>query len=95
VGDIFRVCYGDAENYYRLGGYASADAAIDYTFGPLGRAVKKTKLEVTVQNLMNRRSIYDLAGYSSSTSTAFGANGVPLLFTLPGRSAEVTVTASF
>jgi iron complex outermembrane receptor protein len=87
--------YGDAENYYRLGGYASADAAIDYTFGPLGRAVKQTKLEVTVQNLMNRRSIYDLAGYSSSSSTAFGANGVPLLFTLPGRSAQVTLTASF
>jgi iron complex outermembrane receptor protein len=87
--------YGDAENYYRLGGYGSADAAIDYTFGPWGSAVKKTKLEVTAQNLLNRRSIYDLAGYSSSTSTAFGANGVPLLFTLPGRSAQVTVTASF
>ncbi len=87
--------YGDAGNYYPLGGYGSADAAIDYTFGPWGRALKNTKLEVTLQNLMNRRSIYDLAGYSSSTSTAFGANGVPLLFTLPGRSAQVTLTASF
>jgi iron complex outermembrane receptor protein len=87
--------YGDAENYYPLGGYGSADAAIDYTFGPWGSTVKTTKLGVTLQNLLNRRSIYDLAGYSSSTSTAFGANGVPLLFTLPGRSAQVTVTASF
>jgi iron complex outermembrane receptor protein len=87
--------YGDAENYYPLGGYASADAALDYSFGPWGSALKNTKLEVTLQNLMNRRSIYDLAGYSSSSSTAFGANGVPLLFTLPGRSFQVSLTASF
>src|ERR1700734_631952 len=87
--------YGDAEDYYPLGSYATADAAVDYTFGSWGSALKKTKVEVTLQNLMNRRSIYDLAGYSSSSSTAFGANGVPLLFTLPGRSVEVSLTASF
>ena len=87
--------YGDAEDYYPLGSYATADAALDYSFGPWGSALKNTKLEVTLQNLMNRRSIYDLAGYSASSSTAFGANGVPLLFTLPGRSFQVSVTASF
>jgi iron complex outermembrane recepter protein len=87
--------YGDAEDYYPLGGYGSADAAINYSFGPLGSAVKNTKLGVTLQNLANRKSIYDLAGYSTSTSTAFGPNGVPLLFTLPGRSFQVSLTASF
>jgi iron complex outermembrane receptor protein len=87
--------YGDSEDYYRLGGYATADAAINYSFGPWGSAIKNTKVGITLQNLADRKSIYDLAGYSSSTSTAFGPNGVPLLFTLPGRSFQVTLTASF
>ena len=87
--------YGDSEDYYPLGGYGSADAAINHTFGPLGSAVKNTKVGVTLQNLTNRRSIYDLAGYSGSSSTASGPNGVPLLFTLPGRSFQVNLSASF
>jgi len=50
---------------------------------------------VTVQNLTNNKSLYVLDGYSGSSSTAFGANGVPLLFTLPGISVEVNLSASF
>jgi iron complex outermembrane receptor protein len=87
--------YGDSGDYYRLGGYGTADAAINYSFGPLGSAVKNTKVGVTLQNLTDRKSIYSLAGYSGGTSTAFGPNGVPLLFTLPGRSFQVSLTASF
>jgi iron complex outermembrane recepter protein len=87
--------YGDSGDYYRLGGYGTADAAINYSIGPWGTALKNTKVGVTLQNLTDRRSIYDLAGYSGSTSTAFGPNGVPLLFTLPGRSVQVSLTASF
>jgi iron complex outermembrane receptor protein len=89
------VRYGDSGNYYRLGGYATADAAINYSFGPLGSAVKSTKIGVTLQNLANRRSIFDLAGYSNSNNFPANSNGVPLLFTLPGRSFEVSLSASF
>jgi iron complex outermembrane recepter protein len=89
------VRYGDSGNYYRLGGYGTADAAVNYDFGPFGSALKNLKAGVTLQNLTDRKSIYFLNGYSSSTSTAFGANGVPLLFTLPGRSVQVNLSASF
>jgi iron complex outermembrane recepter protein len=88
------VRYGDSGDYYRLGGYGTADAAVNYDFGSFGTTLKNLKVGVTMQNLTDRKSIYFLNGYSSSTSTAFGANGVPLLFTLPGRSFQVNFSAS-
>jgi len=87
--------YGDSGNYYHLGGYSTADAAVNYNFGALGSAIKNAKVGVTVQNIGDRRSIYFLNGYSNGSSTAYGPNGVPLLFTLPGRSFQVNLTASF
>jgi iron complex outermembrane receptor protein len=87
--------YGDVNNYYRLGGYSTADAAINYSFGSFGGTVKNAKVGVTLQNIGDRKSVYFLNGYSGSNSTAFGANGVPLLFTLPGRSIQVNLSASF
>jgi iron complex outermembrane receptor protein len=86
--------YGDSGDYYPLGGYGTVDASINYLLGAWG-AMKNAKIGITAQNLANRKSIYYLAGYSGSSSTAFGANGVPLLFTLPGRSAQLNLTASF
>lgn len=88
------VRYGDAEDYYRLGGYSTVDASFNYLIGQWA-ALKAAKIGFTVQNLTNNKSIYFLAGYSGGTSTAFGANGVPLLFTLPGVSFEVNLSASF
>ncbi len=87
--------FGDAGDYYRLGGYSTTDAAINYVFGSWGSVLKSSKIGVTVQNIADRKSIYFLNGYSGSNSTAFGANGVPLLFTLPARSFEVNLSASF
>jgi iron complex outermembrane receptor protein len=89
------VRYGDSGDYYRLGGYGTADAAVNYNFGPFGSALKDLKVGVTMQNLADRKSIYFLNGYTNSNSTAFGKNGVPLLFTLPGRSFQVNLSASF
>jgi iron complex outermembrane recepter protein len=88
------VRYGDVNNYYRLGGYATTDAAVNYSFGSFG-GVKDAKVGVTLQNIGDRKSIYFLNGYSNGSSTAYGANGVPLLFTLPGRSIELNLSASF
>jgi iron complex outermembrane receptor protein len=88
------VRYGDAEDYYRFGGYSSVDASFNYLIGQWA-ALKAAKIGVTVQNLTNNKSPYFLAGYSGGTSTAFGANGVPLLFTLPGVSFQVNLSASF
>jgi iron complex outermembrane receptor protein len=91
------VRYGDSGDYYRLGGYGAADAAVNYNFGSFGSTVKNFKVGVTMQNLADRKSIYFLNGYSNSGSPlAYGAgpNGVPLLFTLPGRSFQVNFSAS-
>jgi len=35
-----------------------------------------------LQNIGDRKSVYFLNGYSGGSSTAYGANGVPELFTL-------------
>jgi iron complex outermembrane recepter protein len=78
--------YGDAEDAYPLGSYATADAALNYLIGPLGSTVKNAKIGVTMQNLVDRKSIYFLAGYSGNNS--------PMFFTVPGRSFQVNLSAS-
>jgi iron complex outermembrane receptor protein len=87
--------YGDSANYYPLGGYGTMDGSINYLFGSWGSALKNAKIGITAQNLANRKSIYFLNGYSNGSSPAYGPNGVPLLFTLPGRSFQVNLSASF
>ena len=79
--------YGDSGNSYPLGGYGTTDGWINYLFGAWGSALKDAKIGVTAQNLANRKSIYFLNGYSG--------NGAPLFFTLPGRSFQVNLSASF
>jgi hypothetical protein len=78
-----------------LGSYATADAAINYFFGPLGSALKNAKVGVTLQNLADRKSIYFLAGYSAGTAPPGYVNGNPLFFTIPGRSVQLNLSASF
>jgi iron complex outermembrane receptor protein len=79
--------YGDVEDAYPLGSYVTTDAAVNYLFGSFGSVVKAAKVGVTVQNLADRKSIYFLSGYSG--------NGSPMFFTVPGRSAQVNLSASF
>jgi iron complex outermembrane receptor protein len=81
------VRYGDTGNSYRLSAYSTADAAINYFVGPLGSTFKNGKIGVTVQNITDHRSIYFLNGYSNANN--------PLYFTLPGRSFQVNLSASF
>jgi iron complex outermembrane recepter protein len=81
------VRYGDTEDTFRFGGYSTADAAVNYLFGESFLAMKNAKIGVTLQNIANRRSIYSLNGYSAANN--------PLFFTLPGRSFEVNLSASF
>jgi iron complex outermembrane receptor protein len=89
------VRYGDSGDTYRFGGYGTADAAINYSFGPLSNAVKDFKVGLTMQNLTDRKSIYFLNGYTNGSAPAGYANGNPLFFALPGRSLQVNLTASF
>ncbi len=79
--------YGDQGDSFRLGGYASADAAINYLWSQSFMAVKNAKLGVTLQNLADRHSIYFYYGTSNI--------GLPLYFPLPGRSFQVNLSASF
>ena len=81
------VRYGDSGNSYRLGGYATVDGALSYDFGAATAAFKDLQVGLTAQNLADRKSIYDLNGYTGG--------GDPLYFTIPGRSFQVNVTAKF
>ena len=81
------VRYGDSEDQFRLNAYATADGAISYNFGAMSNAVKDFKVTVTAQNLTDRKSIYFFTGTSGG--------GEPVYFTLPGRSFQVSLSASF
>jgi iron complex outermembrane receptor protein len=89
------VRYGDTGDAYRLGGYSTADAALNYAFDESFMALKGAKVGVTLQNIADRKSIYFLNGYSSGSTPAGYVNGNPLFFTLPGRSVQVNLSASF
>jgi iron complex outermembrane recepter protein len=81
------VRYGDTDDAFRFSAYSTADAAINYFFNDSFMALKHAKVGVTMQNITDRKSIYFLGGYS-------GAN-TPMFFTLPGRSFQVNMSASF
>jgi iron complex outermembrane recepter protein len=81
------VRYGDSEDQFRLNAYATADGAISYNFGAMSNAVKDFKVTLTAQNLTDRKSIYFFTGTSGG--------GEPVYFTLPGRSFQVSLSASF
>jgi iron complex outermembrane recepter protein len=81
--------YGDVDDAYPLGGYGTADGALNYLFGPTGTWLKNAKAGVTVQNITNRKSIYYLAGYTGASTTT------PLWFTIPGIAFQVNLSASF
>jgi iron complex outermembrane receptor protein len=87
------VRYGDSGDTYRFGGYSTADAAINYVLGDFGN-LKAAKIGVTLQNLTDRKSIYFLNGYTNGATPAGYVNGNPLFFTIPGRSVQVTLSAS-
>jgi outer membrane receptor protein involved in Fe transport len=50
-------------------------------------AMKNAKIGVTLQNIANRKSIYFFNGYTNANA--------PLFFTLPGRSVQLNLSASF
>ena len=78
--------YGDVEDAYPLGGYSTTDAALNYAFLNSVGVLKDAKIGVTAQNLANKTSIYFLSGYTGG--------GAPLWFTIPGRSFQITLSAS-
>ena len=83
------------ENVYPLGGYSTADAAVNYFFNESFMALKNAKIGVTLQNITDRKSIYFLNGYTSGGTPAGYVNGNPLFFRLPGRSVQLNLSASF
>ncbi len=89
------VRYGDTGDAYRLSAYSTADAAVNYVFNQSFMALKNAKVGVTVQNIADRKSVYFLNGYTGGSTPAGYVNGNPLFFTLPGRSFQVNLSASF
>ena len=81
------VRFGDKGDTFRLGGYGSADVAVNYLFSEGFMALKNAKVGVTVQNITDRHSIYFYNGTSPL--------GAPLYFPLPARSFQVNLSTSF
>jgi hypothetical protein len=48
-----------------------------------------------MQNITDRHDIYFLDGYTSGATPAGYVNGNPLFFRIPGRSAQLNLSASF
>jgi hypothetical protein len=78
--------YGDAEDAYHLGGYSVTNLAFNFTFLQSLGVLKDAKAAFELQNLLDRTSIYFLAGHT--------AGNTPLWFTNPGRNAMVSLSAS-
>lgn len=77
--------YGNAGNTVPLGGYATTDAAVNWTFGRQGRLLQGASVSVSLSNLFNNQSIYYWNGQT--------AGGQDLYFTVPGRSVIVSLSA--
>lgn len=82
------VRYGDSGQTQRLGGYATTDLALSYTFDHPMAGMRDTKVTFKVNNVGNSKRIYALAGYT-------GQDGTPLYWTIPERSFELDVSAHF
>jgi iron complex outermembrane receptor protein len=78
--------FGDTGQTQPLGGYAITNAAASYTFSHPFAQFKEIKISAQISNLLNNKSIYDLAGYTAQDNT-------PLYFTIPSRSFELTFSA--
>jgi iron complex outermembrane recepter protein len=82
--------YGDVGQTIPLAAYSTLDGALGYTVGQDGPAwLRKATLKLALNNLIDSRKIYALAGYTADSSAT------PLYWTIPGRSVFATVSVPF
>jgi len=80
--------YGDTGLAQPLGGYTITNFASSYTFTQNLGSLKSLKIGFQVNNILDNKSIYYLAGYTAQ-------EGTPLYFTIPERSYELSLSAQF
>jgi iron complex outermembrane recepter protein len=80
--------YGDTGLAQPLGGYAITNFASSYTFTQNLGSLKSLKIGFQVNNILDNKSIYYLAGYTAQ-------EGTPLYYTIPERSYEISLSAQF
>lgn len=79
--------FGDSGETQSLTAYSVASLALGYKLDT-GMA-QSVDLRLKINNLFDKHGIYALAGYTGD------ATNTPLYWTLPGRSAEVSLSAKF
>lgn len=77
--------YGDTGKTQGLDPYSVLNAAVGYTYADGPKWVPPVKVKLEVDNLLDSKKIYGLAGYTAQDST-------PLYWTIPGRSIFVTIS---
>jgi iron complex outermembrane receptor protein len=80
--------FGDTGDTQPIGGYAMTNFATGYTFKNVSQWLRDVHVNFEIDNLLNRKSIVALAGYTAQDST-------PLYWTIPGRAFIGTVQADF
>jgi iron complex outermembrane receptor protein len=79
--------YGDSGETQKIKAYNTADMAVGYTVKGNGASwYKKAKISLKINNLLNKKSINALAGYT-------GQNNTPLYWTIPERSFYLSLSA--
>jgi ABC-type dipeptide/oligopeptide/nickel transport system permease subunit len=80
------VRYGNSEDTIRQGGYATTEAAINYTFLQSMGILKSARIGCAIQNIFDNSSLYYWVGTDNG--------GDSVWFRVPGRSFQVTLTAA-
>ena len=78
--------FGDVGQTIPLAAYTVANFASSYTLKNIGGWAKNVKVGFQLNNLFNKTDIYALGTYDASNN--------PMYFTLPGRSYQLTLSAS-
>jgi iron complex outermembrane recepter protein len=80
--------YGDTAQQVGLDPYGTLDMALGYTIDSPMSGVGKTTIKLQLDNLLDTTKIFALAGNTVADNT-------PLFWTVPGRSAFVTISTAF
>lgn len=78
--------YGDSGQTQPINSYSAMNLAVAYKFGV--QYAHPIKVSLKVNNLLNKKTITNLAGYTGGANT-------PLYWTLPSRSVEVSLSTKF
>ena len=80
--------FGDTGETIPLAAYTVANFASSYTLKNVAGWAKEAKVGFQINNLLNKTDIYALGTYDATTGT------IPMYFTLPERSYQLSLSVS-